>query len=113
MAINSLMASEGESVFYEDGFRRMLETHQVWLAQQEDTTSRPIEPHDAMKYKGDFFGLLVRLGIPAQYHYIVMVMNGITGPQDNDERLRTLIVPSRAMIDRLRTRYKTITKKTT
>lgn len=113
MPINALMMNEGETVYYDDDFRRMLETHSIWLKDQPETRVLPIDPHTAMKYKGDLFGLLNSMRILPQYHYAVMVINEIPGPQSNTEQLKSLIIPDSGFLDVLRARYKIVSKKST
>ncbi len=112
MPINALMMTEGETVFYEDDFRRMLETHLIWMKNQS-AEMITVDPHDALKYKGDLFGLLIKMGYAPQYHYAIMILNEISGPQSNTESLRQLLVPAMQAIDVLRSRYKIVAKRTT
>lgn len=112
MPINALMMTEGEPVFYEDSFRRMLETHLIWMKEQ-GAEMVTVDPHDALKYKGDLFGLLIKMGYAPQYHYAIMILNEISGPQSNTETLRSLLVPAQQAIDVLRARFKIVAKRTT
>lgn len=113
MPINAKMdtSNEGDAIYFDPAFLRMLETHLLWLNNQADTTTHPLDPHVAAKYDGDFKGLMVAMGVPPQCHYITMVMNGMHGPQDFHRGVRNLRIPSAQTINVLRQRSKVITKK--
>lgn len=113
MPINARMdtENEGDAIYHDPAFQRLLETHLLWLNTHPDTVTHPLDPHVAAKYDGDFKGLMVAMGVPVQCHYITMVMNGMNGPQDFHRGVRNLRIPAAQVINSLRQRSKVITKK--
>lgn len=123
----SLMVNEGDSVYYSEDWRLMIETHLLFLINHPYTTDQTIAAHDVYKYEGDLYGMLAKINIPPQYHYIVMRMNEMTSPVDfrlenfipdpdlngNDEAVITLLIPSQTVIESLRTVFQTTYKKVT
>lgn len=102
--------SAGPSVFYEESFRNMIETHLEWLISNPATDALTVTNSDAYRYQGDFDGLLKFLNVPKQYHWIALRMNGLTSSLDYDHSMVEIIVPSIEVISRLQRLYKTSEK---
>lgn len=96
----------GPSIYYQDHFRSMVEAHIPWLREHRDTNDLPIEPKVAIRYQGDFFGLLTRLQFQQHLHWIIMRVNGLTNPMEYDHEMLELRIPSKdvlADLERLHT----------
>ena len=113
MKIDSLSNPPGANIWYDDSFRRTLESYITHL--KTDSTTVQVAP-DAMtvyKYTGDYFGLLSVYSVPTHLHWLTMRMNGLTSPSDCGPKIRTILVPNATTVDYIRQAYmstKTITK---
>lgn len=102
------MHNPGPGVYYQLGFRKMIEDHLTWLRNHEKTNVINIAAKDALRYHGDFFGLLSFLEIPAKFHWILMRLNGYEGPRQYDhEDMALLIIDDKVMSD-LERKYQTL-----
>ncbi len=99
--LSDRIPSEGPGVFYTDEFMTMMEQHIPLLRSNPNTQLRPIEPSLALQYANDFYGLLLSLGIPFQYHWTVTRCNGYSGPMQFKGDVFTVIVPPFTEIDQL------------
>lgn len=99
--LSSRIPSEGPSVYYTDEFRTMMEPHIALLIRNENTQVNPIEPGLALQFANDFYGLLLTLGLPMKYHWVILRCNGFTSPKEFKETLVQVIVPPLTEIDQL------------
>lgn len=107
MQIYDITTSSGPDIYYNQLFRNVLEDHMTFLRNSQETTILNIEPAMAYKYEGDLFGLLFNYNIVFEYHWIVMRMNNMTNPNQTKSTLTNLIIPNKAIIERLRSVYMT------
>lgn len=110
-SLNSLSRNSGPSIYYDVGFRNMLEDHLEWLHEHANTQQVEIEDPQIIKHKGDFYGLLTELSIPAHLQWLILRINGFMDPAEYDGSLKLVTVPSDTTVDRLRLRYLTNRKK--
>lgn len=103
--------NSGSSIHYDAGMRRYLETYMGWLRDHERTVTLPVDPHQAYKYEGDFYGLLQVLKIPQDQHWLVMRVNDLTNPMDFPQDIQGVMVPDSDVIGRIVQRYRSLTKK--
>lgn len=102
MKYMNLANDSGPAFYYTDKWRRVVEDHLDLLRNAQNTTINEIAPIDAYRYRGDFFGYLTSLKIPAQYHYVVARVNGMTDGSELTEFHTTIIIPPNEAIERLR-----------
>lgn len=112
MPINNLVPSQQNSIYYDPGFRRVLEAHMQWLRTHPKTSMMAINPHDAYKYEGDFFGLLSAYGVKKEHQWVVMRVNNIYRSGNVKEDLTSILVPDMGVVDHLRQMHQTRVKKT-
>lgn len=101
------MAKSGDALYYDPDFRLVVETHLNILISQ--AAAREDIPLDLFyQYEGDFYGYLVSLSIPPEYHFILLRMNGMTNPNQFAKEMRNpnnpllrpvLIRPNQNQID--------------
>lgn len=103
-----LMKDEGSSIYYSKSFREELEKHLDILRTGLEANGLAIEPNIAIKYKGDFYGLLTYYNIPYKYHWITMRVNKYTSTMDYEGTVDTIIIPDFKLIDQLRATHTTI-----
>lgn len=105
MQVANLMVGNVLSSYYDPNFRKVLEDHMTYL--RLNSRQRSIEPGLAHRYENDFYGLLVYLGIPHEYHWLVMRMAGLNAPEEATGALRAILLPDEQRVERLRSYYNT------
>lgn len=105
MKIDGLAINSGPDVYYEEGFRIILEDHMTYLRTHPNTKTMQIESFKAYKYTGDLFGLLAEYNIPTELNWVVLRMNNMTTPTECGEDLKTLLMPDSQVIERMRSLY--------
>jgi hypothetical protein len=107
MTIDGLMNSYGDNIYYDIGFRSVLEDHIAFLKQNPQTRIIAITANNAYKYVGDYFGLLNETNITPSLHWLVMRMNDFTSPTENKDDIRSILVPDIALVERIKGVYLT------
>lgn len=79
--VSDIAKDPGDQLFYDPGFRRMIETHLVMLRNMNDLRSDVIDPNTIYKYQGDFYGFLGSLGVPMDQYWLYLRFNGLTNPE--------------------------------
>ena len=102
MLIDKFMVNTGESIYYDEAFRATLESHMGFLRSSDKTRTVSVVPQKADVYNGDLFGYLGEVGIPYQYHWIIMRVNAFTSPYDFGSETYTLLVPDQKEIETIR-----------
>ena len=81
------MAKGGDDIYYDAGFRLVVETHlNVLIARAAAIEEIPLDQFN--QYEGDFYGYLVERAIPPEYHFIYLRMNGMTNPNQFAKQMR-------------------------
>lgn len=86
---------------YQPKVIQKLEDYKTFLVNDPTTRVEVIDNQLANKYKGDFYGLLLSLGISLNYHWIIMRMNGLASPEDYKGTELLICIPSTSVIDTL------------
>jgi hypothetical protein len=107
------MAKPGEQLYYEPGFRLIVETCLNQLKQLAVTiTDIPVDM--LYQYEGNFYGYLVDKGIRPELHWIYLRVNNMEHPNQFGAELRNplnqllaprLIEPNENVIGELRAYY--------
>lgn len=115
LTVSTLMKPPGDPLFYELGFRTIIETHLFLLRLDALTLKQVIDGSKVHQYEGDFYGLLSELNIPMEHHWICLRVNNMFNPNEfgrssyNLHSLRndfTLKIPSDDYIRQLAVLYK-------
>ncbi|HRM29451.1 MAG TPA: hypothetical protein PLH48_02845 [Acinetobacter johnsonii] len=110
MDIYKHLINMGPEVFYEPGFRIVLEDHLTYLINHPSSEVFTVEPGPAHKYEGDFYGLLQAYKLPAYMHWIIMRMNSMTSPMEYRDNKLDILKPSAEVLEKIRNTYKSQTK---
>lgn len=103
-ALLSTIDPMGQSIYYSERFRQMLEDHLLIIRDMKTNTLLTLSEDDGAvlnRYVGDFNGFLQAKQIQPQYHWTVMRMNGFRSRFDLDLSLTQLILPDWSYIDKL------------
>lgn len=98
-----------EMYLHSPGFRRLLEDHLPILRNSDATARIDIPPNLEYKYIGDFYGLLLAMGIGNDFLWITMRVNGYLSTIAYSGEVKTLMVPSTEYIYELLARYRSVT----
>lgn len=102
--------NESNAGYYEVEFRRVLEEH-LALIKNRSTSTLPVDPNTSIRYKGDFFGLLITLNVPRHLHWITMRINGMTSPSDANDDIRSVVVVDPSYINTIFNTHRTQSKR--
>lgn len=101
LSITSLRENQGDSTFYDEDFRRMIEEHRIYLQNAEGTDWRDITAADAWRWRYDFYGLLKYLDIPEHLRWIYLRCNDLMSTEEYDGLRTTIMIPSYTAIQSL------------
>lgn len=117
-SLNQLMINTGDSIYFDEGFRTVLETHLVII--KKDTAARRVlvPPELAYQYQGDLYGLLgtEQFNLALGYRWLVMRVNDMYNPADYGTDWDnvyagmhdfSLLLPSETYISTLAKKYST------
>lgn len=105
MQVDTLMIDAGADIYYDQGFRNVLEDHMSYLRNHATTHAIAVEPIQAHKYRFDLFGLLSDCNVPPYMHWLVMRMNKMTAPTEANTDLSVLLIPNFTTVDHIRQAY--------
>jgi len=111
-SVQNSMREQGDAVYYEEGWLLTVESHLLLLRSSSVATIIAIDPHDAFKFEGDFGGLMLAYGLPAQYQFAYLRANGLYAPHEYTATMTQLIIPSLDYLSKLRRTYQTVSQKT-
>lgn len=92
---------------FDPKFKNTLEQHMEYLKTAGTYRDVIIDNKYKGKYSGDFYAVLSDLGLPAKYHYITMLLNGLTNPIQFTNQFNTVFIPDTNIIDRILSVYNT------
>lgn len=86
----------GEASYQTRLFRRVVEDHLDLIKTRAISKTEIPTPQQFGKYRGDFYGLLIELGVKEQFHWITLRVNGLHSPADyvDENLLISIINPS-------------------
>lgn len=122
-SLNQMMVEMGDSIYFDEGFRIVLETHMVILRKDTATRRVLVPPELAYQYQGDLYGLLgtSQFNQAFGYRWLVMRVNGLYNPADYglnwDNQYAgahdfSLLLPSEEYVSQLARKYKTTSYRT-
>lgn len=76
---NKLTAVDDDTYFTKE-YQAIIETHLLFLNNERFIEIKQIAPYLSLKYKGDFYGLLLELKLERLSHYATLRVNGLTSP---------------------------------
>lgn len=92
---------------FDPKFKNTLEQHLEYLKTAGTYRDVIIDNKYKGKYYGDFYAVLSDLGLPAKYHYITMLLNGLTNPIQFTNQFNTVFIPDTNIIDQILSVYNT------
>lgn len=80
-------AKPGPTMFYDPGFRHILETHMNQL-RTIYAIRKELKPEKIYQFEGDFNGFLLSESYGLEMHWLMMRINGMTNPNQFGKELR-------------------------
>lgn len=87
LSLKALLKDKADSQYNDPSFLTFVNDHVPYLLASVSTKTIAVDPSQALKYKGDLYGLLAELQIPYFMHYAVMKMNGFSSPTQAREEI--------------------------
>lgn len=112
------IAQAGDPIYYESTFRDHLESH-LNILRLLNPTRITVPPDAVHQFEGNLFGYLASIGQPAQYHWIIMRVNGYYNPHEFGREVKEiarpidgieLLFPDPDLLGRIRSLYLSIKK---
>ena len=103
MEIDKYEAYCGEDIFYDENFRIDIESHIDYIKQKSNIAT--FEPNIALKYKGDFNGLMDYLKVKKKLHFVGLLINNLTSPGEYNGESQAIYVPPDGIVDIIKDTY--------
>lgn len=107
MNIDILKSNYGNYLFYDADFRIVMESYLTNIAKDPGTQQYDITPDMAFKYNGSLTKLLTVIGVAKDYHWVVMRLNNLSSAVCELSSIKTLTIPSQAVLEHVRVNYLT------
>ncbi len=107
MALTDALNVTDSAGYHEPAFRRVLEEHLNIIKNLDANRVVTVSPMQALRYKGDFYGLLNELDVPDYLKWITLRVNGFISPGDSHEQVAALTIVDQQYIRRLYNTHRT------
>lgn len=92
---------------FEPVVKNIMTQHLQYLKTAGVTREAIIDNKYKGKYYGDFYAVLSELGLDPKYHYLTMLLNGLTNPIEFINQFDTVFIPDTDIIDQILAVYNT------
>lgn len=107
MALTDNLNVTDSAGYYEPAFRRVLEEHLHLIRALANNRVVTITPMQALRYKGDFYGLLNEFDVPDYLKWVTLRVNNFISPADGHENLTAVLLVDQQYIRRLYNTHRT------
>ena len=101
LSVTRGMVSQGDVNLYKRSFIQVIEDSLQYIITDPSTEKHGITPHNLLKYRGDFYGLLLEMGYRSDMHWIILRTNGMVNSMDFNFNIEEIILPSREYMNRI------------
>ena len=98
MQINQYQQAVGNIQYRSKSFRQLIETHLSWLNLSRNKEIREIPSEAALRWRGDFYGLLSEIGVESELHWVTLRLNGYRASTEFADIPLTISVPDKEVI---------------
>lgn len=99
--IENFFRAAASAVASSASFRAVLEDHLSYLRTAPGTRIEEVSAHNATVYNFDWIGLLNKINIPVELHWITIRLNGGRSYTDFTEDIRSLYIPDSVEVNKL------------
>lgn len=110
MSVLGLLTNSGPDFYYTPEWRKLVEDHLQWLRNNAEMDVVTIDDHLGYKYRGDFDGALLELGVPVERQWVALRVNGMTNSTEYDGTGGTVMIPTIETLNRLFQVYRSLAK---
>ncbi len=107
MALTDALNVTDSAGYHDPAFRRVLEEHLHLIRNLSANSIAAVTPMQALRYKGDFYGLLNEFDVPDYLKWVTLRVNGFISPADSHEQVAALILVDQQYIRRLYNTHRT------
>lgn len=107
MALTDVLNVTDSAGYFDPAFRRVLEEHLQLIKARPENRLTTITPLQALRYKGDFYGLLAELQVPDYMKWITMRANSLIAPGDASEDLASVLLIDPQYVRRIYNTHRT------
>jgi hypothetical protein len=108
-AVNDLAVNPGDPWYYRQGWKAVVEDHLELLRSGAGSEPKVVTDTDRYRYRADFYAYL-RDACNIQerhYYYVVLRMNGMYSPLEFGDEHLAILIPSKPVIEKIMTLYRT------
>lgn len=102
-SVNRLINYNYPEISAEPKYRAKVIPYLNYLRNHKDTKIIAVSQSSARPYYHNLYGYLTSLGYDVSLHWPIMVLSGLPSPEALDETVKTLTIPSIALIDEIKT----------
>ena len=102
-----ILNDNSRNVFYETGFRNLIEEHLTYLRDNKSVETIMVEHNLRYKFEHDLYGYLTAKDYPREYHWIILRVNDFHTTSEFTKETTMLIVPNLTQVENLIKVYKT------
>lgn len=110
MALTDVLQVSDSVGYFDPKFRQVLEEHLALIKAQPNNRTMSLTPIQALRYKGDFYGLLNEFQIPDYMKWITLRVNGFISPSDGHENIGIVTLVDPQYIRRIYNTHRTQSK---
>lgn len=96
--------------YFEPAFRQVLEEHLGLIRTYGISQVLSVPSMLALRFQGDYFGLLTEMRVPVYLHWVTLRLNGLLSPADSSVDTTSVQTVDSTYIKRLYNTYKTQSK---
>lgn len=105
-SITKLSVGAESLVYYDPGFRQLIEDHLPLIRDSAGTKILYVSPEMAWAYRGWFYDYLLKeLRVPHHLHWFILRLSGFMSSEDVDETLSMIYLPSEIELAQLASLY--------
>lgn len=98
MDILNKMTTIYQGRFTSQEFKQLIEDHLIYIKQRSSQVI-PVDSNTVSKWAGDFYGLLVEIGIKPNHHYTTMRLNNLNSPNSDFSNIDSILVPNESAVE--------------
>lgn len=110
MSVLGLLTNSGPAFYYTPEWRKLVEDHLQWLRTTAEMDVVIIDDHLGYKYRGDFDGALLELGVPPERQWVALRVNGMSNSTEYNGTGGTVMIPTGETLNRLFQVYRSLAK---
>lgn len=92
------MTTTYEARFHSEEYKTLIEDHLSFI-RERSTATIPVDENTLIRWAGDFYGLLMEVGVQSKHHFVTARLNGLSSSNVDISKLSMLLIPSEEALD--------------